>query len=114
MEKCALCKGKLKKHKEKKDGVDISGWKCTKCNETFFSSHDLLKWEVLSGSSHDLLKWEVLSGRRKDNVRKIRKVGNSFTVTFPNIFVKKDEIHDNDLATYKKKKDGYLVQIIHT
>ena len=101
MEKCVLCKGKLTKHKEKKDGVDISGWKCTKCNETFFSSQDLLKWEVLSG-------------RRKDNVRKIRKVGNSFTVTFPNIFVKKDEIHDNDLAIFKKKKDGYLVQIIHT
>jgi len=101
MERCVICKGKLTDHKEKKDGVEIHGWKCTKCNETYFSSNELLKWEVLSG-------------RRKDNVRKIRKVGNSFTVTFPNIFIKNDEIHDNDLAIFKKKKDGYLVQIIHT
>ena len=101
MERCVICKEKLTDHKEKKDGVEIHGWKCTKCNETYFSSNELLKWEVLSG-------------RRKDNVRKIRKVGNSFTVTFPNIFIKNDEIHDNDLAIFKKKKDGYLVQIIHT
>ena len=100
MEKCVLCKGRLTDHKEKKDGVEIHGWKCTKCSETYFSSKELLKWEVLSG-------------KRKDNVRKIRKVGNSFTVTFPNIFVKNDNIHDNDRAIFKKKKDGYSVQIIH-
>lgn len=103
MEKCVLCKGELKDHKEKKDGIKIRGWKCTKCNETYFASNELLKWEVLSG-------------RRKDNVRKIRKIGNSLSVTFPNIFVKADNIHDNDLAIFKKdkKKGGYTIQIIHT
>lgn len=101
MERCAICKGKLEDHKEKRDGVEIKGWKCSKCDETYFSSNELLRWEVLSG-------------KRTDNVRKIRRVGNSLTITFPNIFVKNDEIHDDDLAIFKKTKKGYLLQIIHT
>jgi len=90
MERCVICKGKLTDHKEKKDGVEIHGWKCTKCNETYFSSNELLKWEVLSG-------------RRKDNVRKIRKVGNSFTVTFPNIFIKKIRSISEEMTTEFEK-----------
>jgi hypothetical protein len=100
MDTCAVCKSKLKKYKEKKDGVELKGWKCTGCKETYFSSNELLKWEILSG-------------RRKDNVRKIRKVGNSFTVTLPNTFVKADEINNNDLAIFKRHKNGYILQIIH-
>ncbi len=101
MERCAICKGKLEDHKEKRDGVEIKGWKCSKCDETYFSSNELLRWEVLSG-------------KRTDNVRKIRRVGNSLTITFPNIFVKNDEIHDDDFAIFKKTKKGYLLQIIRT
>lgn len=100
MERCALCKGKLKNHKERRDKIEIMGWKCTKCGETFFSSNELFRWEVLAG-------------KRKDNVRKIRKVGNSYTITLPNIYVKADNIQDNDFAIFKKKKEGYLLQIIH-
>jgi len=100
MERCVLCKGKLKEHREKKEEIEINGWKCSKCSETYFSSNEILRWEVLSG-------------KRRDNVRKIRRVGNSLSVTFPNIFVKEDEIHDNDLAIFKKTKKGYLLQIIH-
>lgn len=101
MERCAICKEKLEDHKENRDGVEIKGWKCSKCNETYFSSNELLRWEVLSG-------------KRTDNVRKIRRVGNSLTITIPNIFVKNDEIHDDDFAIFKKTKKGYLIQIIHT
>ena len=101
MERCAICKGKLKNHKEKRDGVEIKGWKCSKCSEIYFSSNELLRWEVLSG-------------KRTDNVRKIRKVGNSLTVTFPKILVKSDEIHGDDFAIFKKTKEGYLLQIVHT
>ncbi|UCH90079.1 MAG: AbrB/MazE/SpoVT family DNA-binding domain-containing protein [Thermoplasmata archaeon] len=100
MDRCALCKGKLRKHKELKDEVEIKGWKCSKCKETYFSSNELLKWEIFSG-------------RRKNNVRKIRKVGNSFTVTLPNTFVRADNINNNDLAIFKRHKDGYILQIVH-
>lgn len=103
MQKCAICNGELEEYKEKKDGIEIRGWKCNKCGEIFFSANELLRWEVLSG-------------RRKDNVRKIRRIGNSLTVTLPNFFVKTDDIHDNDLAVFKKnkKKGNFSIQIIHT
>jgi len=96
-----MCKGELKDHEQLKDDIEIHGWKCSECGETYFTSQELLRWEVLSG-------------RRKDNVRKVRKIGNSLAVTFPSTFVKSDAIHDNDLAIFKKTKDGYLLQIIHT
>ena len=99
MEKCALCKGSLKKYKEKRDGVLIMGWKCTSCGESFLTANELLRWEIHSG-------------KRKDNVRKIRKVGNSYTVTLPTSFVKADNISENDIAIFKKNKEGYLIQII--
>ena len=101
MERCAICKGELTEHKEKMDAVEVRGLRCTKCGETFFSSSELLRWEIMSG-------------KRKDNVRKIRKIGNSLTITLPSVFVKSDDISDNDLAIFKKKKNGYLIQIIHT
>ena len=100
METCALCKGKLRKYKELKDKVELRGWKCSRCGETFFASNELLKWELLSG-------------RRKDNVRKIRKVGNSYIITLPNIFVRDDKINEDDLAIFKKNKDGYQIKILH-
>lgn len=70
MERCALCKGELHPHKEKSEGIEIKGWKCGKCRETFFSASEMLRWEVLTG-------------RRSAMIRKVREIGNSIAVTLP-------------------------------
>lgn len=36
MNTCALCGGNLKEYEEDMEGVNVKGWKCQKCSETFF------------------------------------------------------------------------------
>lgn len=90
----------MKAYSETKDNVDIHGFQCAKCGETFFSASEILRWEVLSG-------------RRKENVRKIRKVGNSVTVTLPNKLVEEDDVKNDDYAIFLKTRDGYMIRIVH-
>lgn len=45
MNTCALCGGNLKEYKENMEGVNIKGLKCQKCDETFFPSSEMLRYE---------------------------------------------------------------------
>ena len=55
----------------------------------------------------------MLTGRRSKDVRKVGKLGNSLMVTVPNELVKDDGIHSDDLALFKKVKEGILIEIVH-
>jgi len=101
MERCVICKGRLKRHVEVSEGVRIRGWKCQKCLETFFTSSEMLRWEVLTG-------------RRKSLARRIRVVGHSKVVTLPEKLVEEEKIHDKDFVLFEKIRDGLLLKIIHT
>ena len=100
MERCVICKGKIIEGAELRDGVELKGWKCTKCGETYIPSGEVLRWEILTG-------------RRKGYVRKIRTVGNSKVVTLPERLIAEAKIHINDLVLFEKMKDGILLRIIH-
>ncbi len=100
MKKCIVCEGDLREYSELSEEVEIKGWKCTECGETFFTSSEMLRWEVLTG-------------RRPKEVRKVRKMGNSLMVTLPNELVRDTGIHSDDLALFKKVKDGILIEIVH-
>lgn len=100
MKKCILCEGDLSEHSEMNDEVVINGWKCKECGETYFTSTEMLRWEVLTG-------------RRSKDVRKVRKIGSSLMVTLPNELVKDTGIHNDDLALFKKVKEGILIEIVH-
>ncbi len=101
MERCAICKGPLKKYTEVSEGVRIRGWKCQGCSETFFPSSEMLRWEVLTG-------------RRKSLARRVRVVGHSKVVTLPEKLVEEEKIHDKDLVLFEKIRDGLLLKVIHT
>ncbi len=100
MEKCVVCGGGLEKHAEESDGVRLQGWKCRNCGETFFSSSEMLRWEVLTG-------------RRKPFVRRVRTVGNSKVVTLPEKILQKTRVHDNDLVLFDQTPAGLLLRIFH-
>lgn len=100
MERCPFCKSKVSRYSETKEGVEMHGWKCAKCNESFFPGSEMVRWEVLTG-------------RRKDMVRKIRTVGNSKVVTLPEKLIAEAKIHANDLVLFEKLKEGLLLRIIH-
>ena len=94
MDKCALCKGALKKHSEVSDSIRINGWKCMKCGETFFPSSEILRWEILTG--------------RRKNVRKIGKIGDSLAVRIPKILAESFGIKEGDYAFFENPKKGIL------
>ena len=100
MNECALCKGKIEKNEEINEGVKIKGWRCKKCGETFFTSTEMLRWEVLTK-------------KRKEKVRKVRKIGNSFVVTLPHSLVKEEKLSTDDSILFEKSKHGLIVKIIH-
>ncbi|MDP6155160.1 MAG: AbrB/MazE/SpoVT family DNA-binding domain-containing protein [Candidatus Thermoplasmatota archaeon] len=100
MKKCIVCDGDISEYSEISEDVEINGWKCNECEETFFTSNEMLRWEVLTG-------------RRPKNVRKVRKMGSSLMVTLPNELVKNTGIHSDDLALFKKVKEGILIEIVH-
>ncbi len=100
MERCVLCKGELNPHKEQSEGVEISGWKCAKCEETFFPASQMLRWEVLTG-------------KRSDLARKVRKIGNSIAVTLPKKLVKEIGIHKDDYILFEKTSRGTLLKVVH-
>ncbi len=100
MERCVLCRGELNLHKEKSDGVEIKGWKCKKCEETFFLASEMVRWEVLTG-------------KRSDLARKVRKIGNSIVVTLPKKLVKEIGIHKDDYILFEKTKRGTLLKVVH-
>lgn len=100
MERCVLCKGGLEDYKEISEGIEIKGWKCKKCGETFFPSTEMLRWEVLTG-------------KRRDLVRKVREIGNSIIVTLPKKLVKEESIHKDDYILFERTKRGTLMKVIH-
>ena len=100
MERCALCKGELNPHKEESGGVEIKGWKCKKCGETFFLASEMMRWEVLTG-------------KRSDIARKARKIGNSIVVTIPKKLVKEIGIHKDDYILFEKTDKGTLLKVVH-
>jgi hypothetical protein len=101
MERCVLCKGFLESYKEVSEGVEIKGWKCKKCHETFFPSSEMLRWEVLTG-------------KRSQMARKVREIGNSVVITLPKKLVKEEGIHKNDYILFERTEKGMLMKVIHS
>jgi len=48
LKNCPICKSFLKKVKIDRKGIILTGYKCTKCNEIFFPSVKVFKYEILS------------------------------------------------------------------
>lgn len=92
---CPLCKGKLKKVIEKRRNIDLAGYKCKKCNEIFFPSNEIVRYEILTG--------------RREPVRTIGKVGNSIIIRIPSKLAAEFGIRKGDLAYFEKK--GHEVDI---
>ena len=92
---CPLCKGKLKKVTETRRNIALAGYKCGKCDEIFFSSGEIVKYEILTG--------------KRETVRTVGKVGNSIIIRIPSKLATEFGIRKGDLAYFEKK--GHEVDI---
>lgn len=98
MKTCYACKGEVVSHTTIKEGIQLRGERCTKCNEEFFTSGELLRFEALTG--------------RKKKYRKFGKLGSSTIIRFPEEILKSFKIKNGDLGLFEVKKEGILIKPI--
>jgi hypothetical protein len=98
LKRCPNCNTPLTEQVVMKDSIDIECLKCPKCDEEFYSSKELLRYEILSG-------------KRKD-VRKIGSLGNSTIVRIPTKILTDAGINKGDIIMFEKKNDDIIIKKI--
>lgn len=96
---CPICKGNIKKIVEERKGVKLAGYKCEKCDETFYPSGEIVRYEILSG--------------KRKPVRKIGKVGNSIIIRIPSSIANEFGIKKGSVAYFEKKGHEVDIKILH-
>lgn len=99
LKSCPVCKGRVKKMVEERNGVELAGYKCEKCDEVFFPSGEIVRYEILSG--------------KRKPVRKIGKVGNSIIIRIPSNIAHEFGIKKGSIAYFEKKGHEIDIKILH-
>ena len=99
MEKCHKCKASVKIAKIIKEGIELNCLKCPKCGEEYFTSSELVKYDILKGN--------------RKMVRKFGFLGDSIIVRLPPKLLKHYKINSEDYAIFEEKPDGILIKPIH-
>ena len=99
MKTCYKCKGDLKLTSIEKDGIKLKCLKCGKCGEEYFTSSELVKYDILKG--------------KKSLVRKFGVLGDSIIMRVPNKILKDFKIEPGDYGIFEERQDGILVKPFH-
>lgn len=99
MKKCYKCGSKVKIAKCIKEGISLNCLKCQKCGEEFFTSSELIKFDILIG--------------KRKLVRKFGVLGDSTIMRFPHKILKDFEIKPGDYGIFEEKPDGILIKPFH-
>ena len=84
------CGGSMKKIKTEWKGIEVRGWKCSKCNEEIINPADAQK--VL----------EIERARKKNLLTvKLRKVGKSNVVTVPQPIIEAENLKEGQKLEWK-------------
>jgi len=96
METCYKCEVKVKETKVVKDGVELYCLKCPKCGEEYFTSSELLKYDILKGNRKMIRKFGVL--------------GSSSIIRIPDKVMKKYKINSGDFGYFRETPEGFLIK----
>ncbi len=99
MENCYKCKTNVKISKSIKEGIELNCLKCPKCGEEYFTSSELVKFDILKGN--------------RKMIRKFGSLGDSIIVRLPSKLLKHYKINSEDYAIFEEKPDGILIKPIH-
>lgn len=99
MRTCYKCGAEVKATKCIKEGIALNGLKCPKCNEEYFTSSELIKFDIKTG--------------RRKLVRKFGILGDSTVMRFPSKMLKDYKIKPGDYALFEKRPEGILIKPIH-
>lgn len=96
MKTCYKCDSEVKVSKCKKEGVTLNCLKCISCGEEYFTSSELMKFDILTG--------------KKELVRKFGTLGDSTIIRIPNKVLKDFKIKPEDFGVFEERPDGILIK----
>lgn len=99
MKICYKCGTKVKKAKCCKEGIDIDCMRCPKCGEEYFTSSELMKFDIMKG--------------KRKLVRKFGVLGDSTIMRFPPQMIKDFNIKPGDYGVFEPKPEGILIKPVH-
>ncbi|MBS3121933.1 hypothetical protein J4434_03565 [Candidatus Woesearchaeota archaeon] len=99
MKTCYKCGANVQAAKCVKEGINLECLKCPKCEEEYFTSSELIKFDIKTG--------------RRKFVRKFGVLGDSMVMRFPTRVVKDFKIKPGDYGVFEKRPDGILIKPIH-
>jgi len=99
MKTCHKCKTDVKVAKCTKEGVELNCLRCPKCGEEYFTSSELVKFDILTG--------------KRKMVRKFGNLGDSVVIRFPAQVLKDHKIKPGDYGVFENRPDGILIKPIH-
>ncbi len=98
MNNCYKCNTAVKAAKCIKEGIELDCLRCPKCGEEFFTSSELVKFDVLTG--------------RRKMVRKFGILGDSMIMRFPQHVLKHYQIKPGDYGVFEERPEGILIKPI--
>jgi hypothetical protein len=96
MKKCYKCNSEVKVSKCVKEGITLNCLKCPKCGEEYFTSSELIKFDILTG--------------KKELIRKFGVLGDSTIIRIPNKVLKDYKINPEDYGIFEERPDGILIK----
>jgi hypothetical protein len=99
MKTCFKCGTNVKAAKCIKEGVSLNCLKCPKCDEEYFTSSELIKFDIMTG--------------RRKMIRKFGLLGDSMIMRFPSKVLKDYEIKPGDYGVLEERPDGILIKPVH-
>jgi CRISPR/Cas system-associated protein Cas10 (large subunit of type III CRISPR-Cas system) len=99
MKTCYKCGTKVKLAKCKKEGIALNCMRCPKCGEEYFTSSELLKFDIKTG--------------KRKLIRKFGILGDSTTIRLPPQIIKEHNIKPGDYGVFENKPEGILIKPVH-
>lgn len=99
MKTCYKCKTNVKVAACVKEGISLNCLRCPKCGEEYFTSSELLRFDILTG--------------RQKLVRKFGALGDSIVMRLPPQVLKDYKIKPGDYALFEEMPEGILIKPVH-
>jgi hypothetical protein len=99
MKTCYKCGANVKVAQCKKEGIIMNCMRCPKCGEEYFTSSELLKFDIKTG--------------KRKLIRKFGTLGDSTTIRLPPQIIKEHNIKPGDYGIFENKPDGILIKPVH-
>jgi len=99
MEICYKCGTGVKVTKCVKEGVNLNCLKCPKCGEEYFTSSELVKFDIKTG--------------KRKLIRKFGILGDSTFMRFPPALLEAYKIRPGDYGVFEEKPGGIFIKPIH-